>query len=187
MNEVVTVEQILRLYPRADEALEERVRQAVDLVNKTATPYSLLAHFDLGENCEIGDFCPAGKDIRRHLAGATSAMVGVCTLGAAIDRLIDTLEVSDLALAYVVDLAASIGVENLAERECKALEERLQKTGETCTTRYSCGYGDFDLAGQKDLLHISGADKALHIQVNEGGMMYPTKSITFLVGILPQA
>lgn len=183
---VVTTDQILRLYPHADEALRERVRRAVDLVNEAAAPNALQAHFDLGADFTIGGFVPAGKDIRRHLAGATSVVVGVCTLGAGIDRLIETLQMSDLSLAYVVDVAAGWGVENLAEKACQALAARLDTEGLTCTTRYSCGYGDFDIAGQKDLLRISGADKAFRIHVNEGSMMYPTKSITYLVGIKPK-
>jgi len=187
MSDLVSSAQILRLYPQADEALSERIRQAVKLVNETASPHALQAHFDVVGDLEIGGFVPAGKDIRRHLAGAGEVVVGVCTLGAGIDRLIETLEVADLALAYVLDVAASIAVENIAERECRALEKRMDEAGMRCTSRYSCGYGDFDIAGQKDLLRISGADKAFRIQVNEGGMMYPTKSITYLVGILPKA
>ena len=186
MSEVVSTDQILRLYPQADEVLCERIRQAVDLVNRTAFPNALQAHFDVVGDLQIGGFSPAGKDIRRHLAGATAVVVGVCTLGAAIDRLIETLEVSDLALAYVVDLAAGIGVENLAERECHSLRQQMEDRGFACTGRYSCGYGDFDIAGQKDLLRISGADRAFRIQVNDGGMMYPTKSITYLVGLIPK-
>jgi hypothetical protein len=174
MKPAVTVTQIARLFPNADEALTERIERAVDLTNRAAVPNQVTAHFSISGELNLNGFVPAGQDIRRHLEGADAVVVGVCTLGAGIDRLLEKTQLSDLACAYLLDIAASIAVENVAEEMWQTLKAQAESQGKSVTTRYSCGYGDFDL---------SGADKALHIQVNEGGMMYPTKSITFLVGI----
>lgn len=183
---VISVERIRRLYKGADETLTARIEKAVDLVNEAADPKEMTAHFEVGEDLLLGDFCPAGNDIRKHLEGATAVVVGVCTLGANVDRLLETLQVKDLATAYIADIAASYAVENLAESIWQRLKAEAESRGETCTTRYSPGYGDFDLGGQKDLLRIAGADKALNVRVNDGGMMYPSKTITFLVGVVPK-
>lgn len=185
MSELVSAAQIAALYPNADEAMQLRIERAVEMVNQNAVPRSMQAHYEVDDTLDINGFVPRGQDIRRHLAGATQVIVGVCTIGAAIDRVLERLKVGDLATAYLVDVAAGWAVENLAERDCADLKQRAEAEGYRVTTRYSCGYGDFDLSGQKPLLQVTGAGKALGIQVNEGGMMYPTKTITYLVGLVP--
>ncbi len=185
MTPLVSAEEIGRRYPNADEDMLQRIRRAVALVNEQAHPQGVQAHFDVDDSLCLCGYTPSGKDVKAHLAGSTAVVVGVCTIGATIDRLIERTKVSDLATAYFVDLAASYAVENLAERECARLGQQCRQEGLLCTTRYSCGYGDFDLRDQPTLLALSGADKAMRIQVNDGGMMYPTKTITYMVGLIP--
>lgn len=180
---LVNKEDLLKLYKGADEEMQSKISRAVDLVEKTLSANDVLAEFDVGKDLILGDLVPTGKDIKEHLKGCFKVFIGVCTLGVEIDKLIERLKITDLSTAYLVDIAASFAVENYTERVWQGIKENAEKHGKRCTTRYSCGYGDFDLSQQKDILKVSGADKRLFINVNEGGMMYPTKTITFLCGI----
>lgn len=180
---LVTVEELLRIFKNADDDMRKRLSRAVRLVEENADPRFVKASFTFDDSFALGGVTLAGKDIKKHLEGCSEVFVGVCTLGAGIDRLIERLKVTDLSAAYLLDIAASFAAENLTENSWKSLVDAAEKRGMKCTTRYSCGYGDFDLSQQKDLLEISGADRALSIRVNDGGMMYPTKSVTFLCGL----
>ena len=80
-------------------------------------------------------FVPAGKDIKKHLSGSEIVIVGACTLGADVDRLIERTKIIDLATAYLVDQAASYAVENLAERTCRDTKAAMAADGYRCTTR----------------------------------------------------
>ena len=175
-------EQMTRIYKGADEDMQARIRRAVAAVEENAACNYLAAHFLYTDEGVLGGFTLPGQDIRRHLAGCKEVYSVVCTLGAGIDRLLDKLKITDLSAAYLVDVAASLYVEQLAENSWAELCEKARRQGLSATTRYSCGYGDFDLSAQKQLLKLSGADVRFFIKVNEGGMMYPTKSITYLCG-----
>ena len=180
---IVPTQQLAGLYPNADDGMRQRIADAANLVNTQAVPQSVTAHFEVDDSLAMRGYIPSGQDIRRHLAGCREIAVCACTLGAQIDRLLERMKLTDLSLAYLVDQAASLAVENLAEREWRKVLNKARQEHKACTTRYSCGYGDYLLEDQRALLTLCGADKALRITVNEGGMMYPTKSITFLAGI----
>ena len=178
---LVGEEDLIKFYKGADNDMSARISRAVSLIEEVSAPRSLLSRFDFdGER--IGSVLLSGNDVKRHLKGCSEVYVGVCTLGIGVDRLLEKLNVTDLSIAYLADIAASIAVENLTEERWRELKRKGEERGLECTTRYSCGYGDFDLSQQADILRVSGGDRNLGITVNDGGMMYPTKSVTFLCG-----
>lgn len=178
----VTREDVSTFFKGADEDLCTKIDTAVDMVNAQALPRFVTASFFVGEELTFGGFTPSGEDVKKHLRGCGRIYVAVCTIGAEIDKLIERTKLTDLSLAYVVDISASVAVEKFTESVWQKIKADAEKEGKICTTRYSCGYGDFDLADQKHVLKVCGADKALSIRVNEGGMMYPTKTVSFLCG-----
>ena len=178
----VTKEDVSVFFKGADEDLCAKINTAVEMVNAQASPRSVTASFFVGEELILGDFIPSGEDVKKHLHGCERVFVAVCTIGAEIDKLIERLKLTDLSLAYVVDIAASVAVEKFTESVWQKIKSDAEQEGKICTTRYSCGYGDFDLADQKNVLKTCGADKALSIRVNDGGMMYPTTTVSFLCG-----
>lgn len=177
--------QLARLFRGADQDMSARIDRATLAVNEAAHPAHVTAHFALDEGRRLGGLTLEGESIRCHLEGCREVVVGVCTLGSEIDRLLERLQLSDLALAYLVDLAAGLAVDNLAEATWRDVCRNGETAGLRVTTRFSCGYGDFPLSQQGDILRLSGADRTLRIQVNAGGMMYPTKTITYLAGLGP--
>jgi hypothetical protein len=112
---------------------------------------------------------------------------GVCTVGDAIEsRVRDLFEERELPLAVMLDSVGSAAVESLAELAndllCQgALEERLR-----ATNRISPGYAGWDTAEQKALWTLCPGEP-IGVTLNDSCFMTPAKSITFLVGIGPQA
>lgn len=124
-----------------------------------------------------------GKDIARLLEGSDAVYYFCATIGADTDRLIESLKLTDLTLAYAVDLCAGLWV----DAYCDVLEEkqraRLKEKNMTLTRRFSCGYGDMPLSSQGAFIEALKADKFLGIRLTEGGMMIPSKTVSAVAGI----
>ena len=103
---LVEVKDLLRIFKNADDDMISRLSKAVDLVEECAEPRFLKAHFSLDETFTLSGLTLAGEDIKRHLKGCEEVYVGVCTLGANVDRLLEKLKITDLSTAYLVDIAA---------------------------------------------------------------------------------
>lgn len=79
------------------------------------------------------------------------------TLGNSLDALIRKTEAVDMAKAVVLDAAANVAIEAIAQQAETELRISFQKNQQYLTGRYSPGYGDFPLAVQKELLRIADA------------------------------
>lgn len=124
-----------------------------------------------------------GNDIAKHLEGCDAVYYFCATVGAEVDMTIERLKLTDLTLAYAVDLCAGLWV----DAYCDELEERqrrmLAQKGLTLTSRFSCGYGDLPLSSQADFIDALKADKFLGIRLTAGGMMIPSKTVSAVAGI----
>ena len=50
------------------------------------------------------------------------------------------------------------------------------------TTRFSPGYGDFDIAHQKDIIRLLNCDRRIGLTLTGGYMLIPSKSVTAVIG-----
>lgn len=125
-----------------------------------------------------------GNDIQSLLKNCEKVILLAVTLGIGVDRAVRRFQVSDMALAYVLDCMASVAVEqaaDLAEQELKRLYPDLH-----LTRRYSPGYGDYPIERQTEVIRILNAEKKLGLSVTSGCMMNPSKSVTAVIGLCRQ-
>lgn len=124
-----------------------------------------------------------GKDIKAHLQGSSRLILFAATLGSLADTLIRRSQVTDMEQALWLDAAASAAIEQLCNRVQEQLSLELH-----CglTDRFSCGYGDFPLELQPKLISALDAGKAIGLSCSSSGMLIPVKSVTAVMGILPQ-
>ncbi|MDO4745789.1 MAG: vitamin B12 dependent-methionine synthase activation domain-containing protein [Bacillota bacterium] len=115
--------------------------------------------------------------LEKHLAGCHSAALMAVTLGVEVDELIRRTQVTDMALAVIIDTGASVMVEQLAD-ECEKYIE-----GSYRTSRFSPGYGDWPITEQARLLRYLDAGKAIGLTATRDSLMIPRKSITAVIGI----
>lgn len=164
-----------------DTATAALLDEAERLVARAATPrgvWKLLPPAAPGL-----DFAQAGRDLARHLAGCTGAVGMAVTLGAGVDAMLRTLEVSDIALCAAADATASAAVENVCdavEAEAKAWAAARQRY---LTGRFSPGYGDCPLSLQPALCRALDTLRGIGLAPTRDNLLTPRKSVTAILGL----
>ena len=111
----------------------------------------------------------------------------VCTVGDAIEtRVRELFDAREFPLAVMLDSVGSAAAESLAEHANDVLCAAGLPAGLRVTNRVSPGYAGWDVAEQSALFRLCpGAP--IGVSLNAGRMMTPLKSISFLVGVGPDA
>ena len=98
------------------------------------------------------------------------------TIGFEVERQINKYFISDKTLAVILDSAATAAIESYCDELCDNLEGEL-------TSRFSCGYGDFDISHQKMICQTLDTQKSIGLFTSPSYMLSPQKSVTALIGI----
>ena len=118
------------------------------------------------------------RKLAKNLIDCNEAYVFCATLGMGVDRHFERLNKISSAKAMVFSAVGSSLVEGL----CDYVNEMLSQNKET-KPRFSCGYGDFCLEHQADILKALDANKRLGIFLTDSYMMVPVKTVTAIIGI----
>ncbi len=129
--------------------------------------------------CEIGGFYFPSKRLQTHLKDCKKAVIFCASLGVELDRLIGKYARLSPSKAVLLQAIGAERVEALCDAFCKELQEGNINT----TARFSPGYGDLPLDTQKTLLSMLNAEKYIGVYLNNSMLMFPTKSVTAIVGI----
>ena len=101
-------------------------------------------------------------------------------LGDEFDREIERSKYESLELAYLIDYAGLVMIEQLCDEiNCEIAKEYKGKI----TARYSIGFDDTSIKDQQKFLDLISATKKIGVMTTKGDMMCPTKSVTAIVGI----
>jgi hypothetical protein len=112
---------------------------------------------------------------------------GICTVGDAIERRVGHLfEAREFPLALMLDSVGSAAVESLAEYANDLLCQAALPEGLKVTNRVSPGYAGWDTAEQAALFRLCSGEP-IGVTLNQACFMTPGKSISFLVGVGPDA
>ena len=148
-----------------DAAPQVLLQKAEDALRAAATPRGVWKQLPL----TALPLQNAGNDIARHLRGC--------------DTLMRRLELTDIALAAVVDAMASAVMEEL----CNALEAEIrtsvQAQGHYLTGRFSPGYGDCPLTLQQPFAIALDTVRGLGMAVTPENLLTPRKSVTAILGV----
>ena len=121
-------------------------------------------------------------DLARHMAGAKYIALMAVTLGVQADALIRQYSVTAMDKAVVADAECSVLVERTCDKVAAEIASKPEVAELQPTTRFSPGYGDFDIASQKSLLALLNAQKRIGLTLTDGYMLSPSKSVTALIG-----
>ena len=112
---------------------------------------------------------------------------GICTVGEALEtRVRELFEARELPLAVMLDSVGSAAAESLAEFANDLLCQAGLRAGTRVTNRISPGYAGWDTAEQAALFRLCPGEP-IGVRLNEACFMTPGKSISWLVGIGPEA
>ena len=112
---------------------------------------------------------------------------GICTVGDALEERVRALfDAREFPLAVMLDSVGSAAAESLAEYANDLLCQAALAEGLRVTNRISPGYAGWDTAEQRELFRICPGD-SIGVTLNESCFMTPVKTISFLVGVGPEA
>jgi hypothetical protein len=175
----VPTSDVLRLF---DDGLDEGTRLMAPRVVYRATAATTSAH-----RIEAGGEELHIPEIGRLWGRLAAVGAGICTVGAAIEERVRALfDEREFPLAVMLDAVGSAAVESLAEHANDLFCQEALRQGLKATNRISPGYAGWDTGEQTKLFRLCpGAP--IGVTLNPACFMTPVKSISFLVGLGPEA
>ena len=109
--------------------------------------------------------------------------LGLCTIGDELEKKVSELnQKGELARAVILDAIGSVAAESAADFVNLQICEWCKKKGLSTSQRFSPGYGDWSLEGQKFIFSLLPAER-IKVKLNQSCMMIPRKSVSFAIKI----
>jgi len=189
----ISNKEILRYLGYRNSAANERVSsiiaELIGLFSENVTPKSVYGVWDChidSSTLTIGNITFNSKNLCGHLADCQSIVLLAATFGTQADALIRRFSVQDMEKAVIAQAVCAAMIEAYCDSIIEKIESDLSQMKEFIslypTTRFSPGYGDFDIAHQKDILNILNCSR-IGLALTEGYMLTPAKSLTAVIGL----
>ena len=123
------------------------------------------------------------RHLARHLCGCNEGCLMAATVGVEVDRLIRATAAYSPADSLAIDAAGSAAVEWVCDELNEHLASMVHSEGKELCRRFSPGYGDFPLVYQNSMSKLLNMPVNLGITLSDSLMMFPTKSVTAIIGI----
>lgn len=119
------------------------------------------------------------RDLAAHVKGCEEVLLLGATLGSRVDAAIRRLALGSVAEGAAAQAVAAA----LIESYCDEVQAKFDTGGLAQRPRFSPGYGDWDLAEQRQLFPVLNCAKLIGLTLTEGCMMAPSKSVTAVIGL----
>ena len=120
--------------------------------------------------------------LARHLEGCDALLLFGATLGARVDTALRRISIRSIAEGAAAQAVASSLIESYLDQQEILWKEDLPDTWQY-RSRFSPGYGDWDLGEQQKIFRLLNCPKTIGLTLTAGGIMAPTKSVTAVIGI----
>lgn len=165
--------------------LEAEMEKATETICAAADPEAIFKVVPVNRSngsVHLDDGPPLqSKRVAYVLKPCDKAVAFLVTLGEKVDRLIQKETEARPHYGYVLDAAASVAADAVAEEVQDYIEKKLSDEKAT-TFRYSPGYCDWPLEEQKTLFQVLPNEK-IGVKLDRNALMSPRKSISGLFGI----
>lgn len=165
----------------SDEMLDSLYEECLVDVKKASEPRGVYIKTGItvcGDTIDFGFMQVNSKGLAKNLNGCDEVYVFCATLGIGMDRHFERIRRLSQAKATVFSAVGSAMIECF----CDYVNDTL-KDGTSTKPRFSCGYGDFCIEHQADILKILEAAKRLGVCLTDSYMMVPVKTVTAIIGI----
>jgi hypothetical protein len=124
-----------------------------------------------------------GAQIGGYLKGADYLALFACTAGVRFTNLVGRYNQEGNYLeAFVADAIGSLTVEKAMNKIQAQLELEMQTEGLQTGNRYSPGYCDWPVSGQRELFDQMG-ELPIAVSLTESCLMLPMKSVSGVIGV----
>lgn len=120
--------------------------------------------------------------LARHLMGCDRLLLFGATLGTRVDIALRRISVRSIAEGAAAQAVAASLIESYLDQQEIVWKKDLPAAWQY-RTRFSPGYGDWDLAEQQKIFRLLDCAKTIGLTLTAGGIMAPTKSVTAVIGI----
>jgi hypothetical protein len=171
-----------------DRKTEEIIKEEIELSAKLLGPKQVIASSKVVLNPPSSVKLEPGLTIRsvkisELLKNCSIAYGFAVTIGPHIEEKMQYfIEKKEAARALIIDAIGSVMAEELAEISNAQIRDEAAGLGLLTTMRFSPGYGDWSVMGQKNFLKWLGADK-IGIKLTEQFQMLPEKSVSAIMGL----
>lgn len=173
---------------RAPERVLACVREGLAEIRARARPAAVYRRVPVkpggGRILVDGRLPVDSKMLRRVFQPCTHALVFVATLGPQVDGYIAEAEEARMSQAFVLDAIASRMAEEVADCVEREITGGLAP-GEGATLRYSPGYCDWPVDGQRMVFSIVDGGR-IGVSLTEHCLMQPRKSLSGIIGVGPR-
>ena len=172
----------------ADEMTASLITELIDLFTTNVVPKSVYGIWDCqiaSSTVMISGITAHSQNLARHLAGCRRAALLAATIGAEADTLIRRFSVQDMEKAVIAQAICAAMIEAYCDEVESELAQKPEFDGLRPTARFSPGYGDFDIVHQKDILNMLHCS-VIGLTLTDGYMLIPSKSVTAVIGFLPE-
>ncbi|MCI0371486.1 MAG: hypothetical protein L0214_08915 [candidate division NC10 bacterium] len=174
--------------PEVVAILEEALREARRLL----APRHTFRVFDVAAVTPEGIRLAGGETLRfagaeRRWGTFTQVALGILTVGEALEQRVDALlEQREFPLAFMLDAAGWVAIEEVALALTNTICNVHIARGLKVTPRHSPGYGGWDIWDQQVFFRLLPAER-IGVRINDYCVMIPGKSLSFGAGIGPAA
>jgi len=169
---------------KSDERTSTLIDEMICVFKESITPKSIYAIYDCKvetESVALGEMTISSTDLAKHLGSCSRAVMFAATLGASADTLIRKYSVQDMEKSLIAQSVCNDMIETYCDEIEKEFSQSAELEGLFPVTRYSPGYGDFDITCQKDILKLLDASR-IGLSLTDGYMLIPSKSVTAVIG-----
>ena len=173
---------------KIDPMLEDSLKEQIELAKKLVVVKYVIAdsRIELGKPDETfltPDFKLKSKDIHNLFHGCSKAVGFAVTIGGSLEIKRDLLiKEKHTSKALMLDAIGSVSVEEMTDQINKEITAGAGKENLSSSQRFSPGYGDWDISGQKDFLKWLSAEK-IGIKLSDKFAMIPEKSVSAIIGL----
>ena len=168
---------------KADEKTKSRINTLKEKLMSLCKPLYTYNKYPIkkdeqGVKITGTDVVLKGGSINKFLKDNDEIFLTAVTLGFESERFITYTQKVSLSEGLLADIIASAYI----DEACDVLESSLSQNYKI-KGRFSCGFGDFSIDVQPEILRVLNTQKEIGLYCNENNIMLPRKSLTAVIGI----
>lgn len=160
-----------------DEATENLIDECLKIAHGTSANKVIYVREEVtptANGVRIGNTEFVSQSLKKFVGECKEVVLFGATVGIGIDRLTEKFKATSVAKALILDAIGTEQIESLCDAFCKDIG---------ACARFSPGYGDLDVAYQKEIFRILGSCGKIGLALNDSLLMSPSKSVTAIARV----